>query len=84
MNICMKVNERSIAFLLQCVNGHEICASDPGLEAVEAMRVEDQRRKSHAASVGHQPVQESESVDAVLGTMMGEKARHYLRCTYVV
>ena len=48
---------------------------EDGLEAVQAMRMEDQRRTSHAAAVGHQPVQESESVDAVLGTMMGVKAK---------
>lgn len=47
--------------------------SDP-LEAVKAMRKEDLRRRSHAAEVGHVPVQESESVDAVLGTMIGTLA----------
>lgn len=47
--------------------------SDP-LQAVQAMRKEDLRRRSHAAEVGHVPVQESESVDAVLGTMMGTLA----------
>jgi len=39
------------------------------------MREEDLRRRSHAADVGHQPVQELESVDAMLGTMMGTLAK---------
>eukprot|EP00439_Symbiodinium_sp_Y106_P062496 s512_g9.t1 len=40
-------------------------------QAIEEMRREDERRRSHAMSAGHHPVQEQESVDALLGTVLG-------------
>lgn len=46
-------------------------SEDDPRQAIEEMRREDERRRSHAMAAGHQPVQEQESVDALLGTVLG-------------
>ncbi|CAK9075860.1 unnamed protein product [Durusdinium trenchii] len=56
--------------------------SDP-LEAVHQLRREQVRRQSHAQQLGHVPVQELESIDAVLGTCMGTRSTGtYVDCTF--
>ncbi|CAJ1381254.1 unnamed protein product [Effrenium voratum] len=57
--------------LVQDDLGVEAEFEDP-LEVLDALRAEEKRRKSHAATAGHQPVQELETVEALLNTVTGE------------